>query len=171
MSNDLTLAPLVAISLYCTRVRVETMFAMLKGLLGVFTYRFWSRYVPRQSRKPKKNATLQVPHNEHVAAVQKTWRACEGFVMLGCIALGLLQLVALQFDQHIWSAFSHFLRTRRRTLPSERTVKAVLAQELMKDFYSLKPSAMMQEIRDLAYTPDGPSDLRDHHRKSQPQKA
>jgi hypothetical protein len=29
----------------------------------------------------------------------------------------------------------------------------------------------MQEIRDLAYTPDCPSDLRDHHPKSQPQKA
>jgi hypothetical protein len=43
MSSDLSIDPLVAISLYCARVRVETMFAMLKGLLGVFTYRFWSR--------------------------------------------------------------------------------------------------------------------------------
>lgn len=70
--------------------------------------------------------------------------------MLGCIALGLLQLIALQFDAHIWSAFTRFLRTRRRTLPSERTVKTVLAQELLKDFYSLKPRAIIQEIRDLA---------------------
>jgi hypothetical protein len=135
MSNDLTMDPLVAISLYGARVRVETMFAMLKGLLGVFAYRFWSRSVPRQSRKPKKNATLQRPQSQHVAAVQRTWRACEGFVMLGCMALGLLQLIALKFDSHIWSAFSCFLRTRRRALPSERTVKAVLAQELRNTPY------------------------------------
>lgn len=158
MSNDLTIEPLLALSLYCARVRVETMFAMLKGLLGVFAYRFWSWYVPRHSRKPKKNATLKVPQSQHLDAVQRTWRACESFVMLGCIALGLLQLVALQFDQSIWSAFTGYLRTRRRSLPSERTVKAVLAQELMKDFYSLKPSAMMQEMRDLACHPYEPSE-------------
>ena len=70
--------------------------------------------------------------------------------MLGCIALGLLQLIAIEFDAHIWSAFTHFLRTRRRALPSERTVKMVLAQELLKDFFGLRPRAMMQEIRDLA---------------------
>jgi hypothetical protein len=155
MSNDLNLQPLVAISLYCARVRVETMFAMLKGLLGAFAYRFWSRYIERQSRKPKKNATLKAPHEDHLEAVQSTWKACEGLVMLGCIALGFLQLIALRFDAHIWSTFTHFLRTRRRVLPSERTVKVVLAQELLKDFFSLRPSAMMQEIRDLARCPDG----------------
>ena len=74
--------------------------------------------------------------------------------MLGCIALGLLQLIALHYDTHIWLTFTRFLRTRRRALPSERTVKAVLAQELLKDFYRLKPRAMMQEIRDLARHPD-----------------
>jgi hypothetical protein len=150
MSNDLSLEPLVAIALYWARVRVEIMFAMLKGLLGAFAYRFWSHYIERQSRKPKKNATLKAPHPDHLEVVQRTWKACEGFVMLGCIALGMLQLIALQLDAHIWSAFTRFLRTRRRTLPSERTVKTVLAQELLKDFYSLKPRAMMQEIRDLA---------------------
>lgn len=154
MSNNLSLDPLVAISLYCARVRVETMFAMLKGLLGAFAYRFWSRYIERQSRKPKKNATLKAPHHEHREAVQRTWNACEGFVMLSCIALGLLQLIALQFDTHIWSTFTGFLRTRRRTLPSERTVKVVMAQELLRDFYRLRPSAIMQEIRDLARDPD-----------------
>jgi len=154
MSNDLSLQPSVAIALYCARVRVETMLAMLKGLLGTFAYRFWSRYIERQSRKPKKNATLKAPHHDHLEAVQSTWNACEGFVMLGCIALGLLQLIALHYDTHIWLTFTRFLRTRRRALPSERTVKAVLAQELLKDFYRLKPRAMMQEIRDLARHPD-----------------
>jgi hypothetical protein len=36
MCSDLTMAPLVAIELYGARVRVETLFAMLKGVMGAF---------------------------------------------------------------------------------------------------------------------------------------
>lgn len=147
MGSDLRLEPLTAISLYCARVRVETMFAMLKSLLGAFAYRFWSKHLPRHSRKPKKNACLKKPHVAHLPHVQRTWQACESFVLLGCIALGLLQLMALRFHSHIWDAFNLFLRTRSRSLPSEKTVKAVLAQELWQDLHSLAPSAMMQIIR------------------------
>jgi hypothetical protein len=144
------------------------MFTMLKGLLGAFAYRFWSKYVPRQSRKPKKNATLKPPQAQHVAEVHQTWRACEGFVMLGCIALGLLQLIALKFQESIWASFTRFLRTRSRVLPSERTVKAVLAQELTLDFHSLKPSAMMQEIHCLGQSPDEEEAHGDQLARAQP---
>jgi hypothetical protein len=169
MCNDLSIEPLLAISLYCARVRVETMFTMLKGLLGAFAYRFWSKYLPRHSRKPKKNATLKPPQAQHVAEVHQTWRACEGFVMLGCIALGLLQLVALKFQGPIWAAFTRFLRTRSRALPSERTVKDVLAQELILDFHSLKPSAMMQEIHRLGQSLDEDEAQGDRHPDKEPQ--
>ena len=69
MCSDLSMAPLLAIELYCARVRVETMFAMLKGVLGAFAYRFWSKYLPRHSRKPKKNVDLKPPQSQHVPAV------------------------------------------------------------------------------------------------------
>ena len=151
MCSDLTMAPLLAIELYCARVRVETMFSMLKSVLGAFAYRFWSKYVPRHSRKPKKNADLKRPQSQHVPAVQQTWLACERFVMLGCLALGMLQLISLKCHGAIWDAFTAYLRTRSRTLPSERTVKAVLAQELLRDFHHVKPSAMMHEIHDLTH--------------------
>ena len=59
-----------------------------------------------------------------------------------------------KFQNQIWASFSRFLRTRSRALPSERTVKEVLAQELTLDFHSLKPSAMMQEIHGLGQSPD-----------------
>lgn len=134
MCSDLDSDPLMAIALYCARVRVETLFAMLKSVLGAFTYRFWSKRLPRHSRKPTKNATLQAPPTEHLATVRRTWEACERFVMLGCIAVGLLQLVALKFPEQVWDGFRLFLRTRSRALPSERTVKAVLGQELARNF-------------------------------------
>jgi hypothetical protein len=168
MCNDLSMDPLLAISLYCARVRVETLFTMLKGRLGVFAYRFWSKYLPRHSRKPKKNATLKPPPAQHVAEVHQPWRACEGFVLLGCIALGLLQLVALKFQGQIWASFTRFLRTRSRVLPSERTVKEVLTQELMLDFHSLKPSAMMREIHRLGQSPDEDEAQGDRHPSKEP---
>jgi DDE superfamily endonuclease len=125
MCSDLDSDPLMAISLYCARVRIETLFFMLKSVLGAFAYHFWSKRLPRHSRKPKKNATLKTPPQEHLETVRRTWQACERFAMLGCVAVGLLQLVALKFHDHVWDGFTMFLRTRSRALPSERTVKTV----------------------------------------------
>jgi hypothetical protein len=153
MCNDLALDPLTALSLYCARVRIETMFAMLKGVLDAFTYRFWSTYLPRHSRAPKKNAAIQSPQAQHLPSVHATWDACERFVTLGCIALGLLQLVAVKFPGQMWASYTQFLRTRSRALPSERTVKAILARELLTDFHSVRPSAMIQEIHRLGQSP------------------
>lgn len=143
MCSDLASDPLMALTLYCARVRIETLFAMLKGLLGAFTYRCWSKRLPRHSRKPKKNVTLQAPHTEHLETVRRTWEACERFVMLGCIAVGLLQLVALKFPGQVWDGFHLFLRTRSRALPSERTVKAVLGQELLRHFRNVASLATL----------------------------
>jgi hypothetical protein len=169
MCSDLTMAPLGAIELYGARVRVETLVAMLKGLMGAFAYRFWSKYMPRHSRKPNKNADLKRPHSQHVPAVQQTWLACERFVMLGCLALGMLQLMSLKCHGAIWDSFTAYLRTRSRTLPSERTVKAVLAQELLRDFHHVKPSAMMQEIHDLTHRSHEGDTQEALHPKKKPQ--
>ena len=169
MCSDLTMAPLLAIELYGARVRVETLVAMLKGVLGAFAYRFWSKYMPRHSRKPNKNADLKRPQSQHVPAVQQTWLACERFVMLGCLALGMLQLISLKCHGAIWDAFTAYLRTRSRTLPSERTVKAVLAQELLRDFHHVKPRAMMHEIHDLTHCSHEDDEQEALHPKKKPQ--
>jgi hypothetical protein len=78
---------------------------------------------------------------------------------------------ALKFQRPIWSAFTRFLRTRCRALPSERTVKEVLAQELTLDFHSLKPSAMMQEIHRLGQRPDEEVAQEDKYPRKEPQVA
>lgn len=154
MCSDLQQDPIVALELYCARVRVETMFAVLKRLLCVFAYRFWSKHLPRHSRVPKSNDQLKVPSAAAAAAVRQSWLASERFVMLGAIAQGLLQLLALKYPDTIWSHFDAFLRTRSRQLPSEATVLRVVARLLMEDFLNLKPSATMQEIHHLRQTPN-----------------
>jgi len=148
MCSDLKMPPVTAIELYCLRVRVETLFAMLKHLIGAFRYHFWSKGLPRHSRKPRKNQHLKQPTKENVQQVQSCWECCERFAMLAAIALGLLQLMALKFSPQVWGHFQTFLRTRSRQIPSERTVKDVVGRLVLEDFVGVAPSATMQEIRD-----------------------
>jgi hypothetical protein len=71
------------------------MFDMLKNLIGAFCYRFWSKLMPRHSRKPKKNKKLKPVPPPSQDTVGRCWEAYERLVMLGAISLGLLQLISL----------------------------------------------------------------------------
>lgn len=147
MCSDLTQNPIAALELYCARVRIETMFDMLKNLMGAFRYRFWTKRLPRHSRKPKKNKQLKSPTQKDLAAVKRCFAAYERFVMIGAIALGLMQLISLKFEQSVWQRFLGFLRTRSRMLPSERTVKHVVGNLLAQNLANPACDAMIREIQ------------------------
>jgi hypothetical protein len=61
--------------------------------------------------------------------------------------VGLLQLIALKVNASIWQQYVGFLRTRSRTLPSERTVKQLIAPLLVRDFLNPAAGGIMREIR------------------------
>jgi hypothetical protein len=147
MCSNLDQDPIAAIELYCLRTRIETMFNMLKNVLHIFQCHFWSKKMPKHSRKPKSNKNQQAPQAENAKTVQACWDATERFVNLGAISLGLLQFIALKFPDEIWSRFEGFLRTRSRYIPSERTVKIVIANLLVQDFLKVAPTGTMREIR------------------------
>jgi hypothetical protein len=111
------------------------MFDMLKNLIGAFSYRFWSKLMPRHSRKPKKNKKLKPVPPLSQDNVGRCWEAYERFVMLGAVSLGLLQLISLKFGESVWHHFQGFLRTRSRELLSERTVKWVVADLIINNFF------------------------------------
>ncbi len=96
MCTDLTMDPLLAIQAYCLRMRIETMFDVLKNLMGAFNCHFWSKQMPRRSRKPKKNEDLIKPSKEAVPAIIKCWEGYVKYIMLGAIATGLSQLISLK---------------------------------------------------------------------------
>ena len=56
------------------------------------------------------------------------------------------------FNGCIWRQFDAYLRTRSRQLPSEKTVKHVIARLLLKYFLSSAPSAIMREIKKRYFT-------------------
>jgi hypothetical protein len=152
MCTDLNQEPMVALELYCMRTRIETTFDMLKNLMGTFHYRFWSKMMPRHSRKPESNKLLKQPSSE--AALKKVklcWDACERFVMMSAIALGLLQILSIKFKETIWGYFDVYLRTQSRKLPSERTVKYVISRFLVRDLCRSASSAIIQEIKGLVF--------------------
>ena len=147
MTNDLSAEPVTIFRLYCFRVRIETMFDMLKNVMYAFNYRFWSKLLPRHSRKPRKNSELKKPSEDIIDTVRGCWEACERFVMLGAIALGILQMLSLKFCDSIWDEYNAYIRTRSRALPSERTVKHVVAGIISKNLCKVAPNAIMRKIK------------------------
>jgi len=103
--------------------------------------------MPHESRKPMKNKKLKTPIPENISIIKYCWDACERFVFLGAISLGLLQIIALKYNDSVWSEFDEFLRTRSREIPSERTVKSVISRKLKIDYISFAPSGILRKIR------------------------
>jgi hypothetical protein len=147
MSSDLRFSPTTALELYCVRTRIEIMFDVLKNLLGAFCFRFWTKHLPRHSRRPRANRYLKAPLPEHLPRVQACWQAYETFVLCAAIAQGLLQLIALQFGAMVWQHHRLYLRTQSRELPSEKTVKQVLLPLILKQLIHLPQNSIIAKIR------------------------
>lgn len=156
MCSDLNQDPKLALELYCMRTRIETMFDMLKNLIGSFRYRFWTKMMPRHPRKPIRNKDLKIPNSANLPNVKLCWEAYERFVMLGAISLGLLQIIALKYNDTVWKYFDIYLRTQSRILPSERTVKYVVSRLIVRDLCGFAPSAIMREIKTLFFGKKSP---------------
>jgi len=146
MCSDLQCSPIRALELYCARTRIEIMFDMLKHLIGAFRFRFWSKQMPKHSRRPVSNRLLKKPKPEHLPTVQACWQAYERFVLCASIALGLLQLIALKYRDSVWAQNVLYLRTQSRELPSERTVKHVLTAIINQQLFNLQQNGIIQKI-------------------------
>ncbi|MCK5613017.1 transposase [Candidatus Pacearchaeota archaeon] len=148
MCSDLSQDPVKALELYCSRIRIEVMFDVLKNLIKAFHFRFWSKKMPLNSRKPKRNKDLKIPAAEDLKDVKRCFSAFEIFVLLGAIAQGLLQLVSLKYTNDVWKKSFAFIRTKSRELPSERTVKQVIVPFIVFNFFNLAKNGIMREIHE-----------------------
>ena len=83
--------------------------------------------------------------------VKCCWEAYERFVMLGAISQGLLALIAIKYADTVWDQYEGYLRTRSRELPSERTVKYVIARHILSNFLISAPIGIMREIWDKCF--------------------
>jgi hypothetical protein len=134
ITSDLTLEPLAAIQLYCRRVTIETMFDTLKNTLGAMAYHFWSQYLCRASRKPKKNKDRKHKSSDP-AKTNNTLAAIEKFVNIQLLVLGMLQLIAKQFPAEVKTKANCWLRTVSANTPSEFVTRTAVANIFKNNFY------------------------------------
>ena len=145
MCSDLELPAADIIRAYSYRFKIEVSFKVLKHLIGAFYYRFWTSVWPRGGRQTKSDlSAIDNPQSKRL--VREAIDALEAFVNFGCIATGMLQLLALNCHQSIWKKYQGWLRTVTSTIPSEEVVQAVIQMEYYHNFRFFKNSAIYRII-------------------------
>lgn len=145
MCSDLTLSALDIIRAYSYRFKIEVSFKMLKHLMGVFFYRFWTSAWPRIGKATASDLS-EVNDPRMKRLIQQSTNAIEAFANFGCIATGVLQIIALNFHKTIWRKYSGWLRTVTSTVPSEEIVKSVIQQEYYHNFRFFRHTAIYRII-------------------------
>jgi hypothetical protein len=126
LSTDLTLLPQQIIEAYGWRFKIEVTFRTLVMLLGGFCYRFWLKSMSATSRWPT-NLPLANYDEAFQQQILSKVEAFERFINLNAIALGLLQVLALEFPDPVWSHFPRWFRSLpNHGFPTEQIVRLSL---------------------------------------------
>jgi hypothetical protein len=141
MGSDLTLGPREMILAYSYRFKIEVSFKVLKHLIGAFFYRFWTTAWPKIG-KANNSDLATVNDKRRKRLIAETTDAIEAFVNFGCIATGILQILALSCHKTIWRRYTGWLRTVTSTIPSEEVVQSVVRQEYFQNFRAFSNSAI-----------------------------
>jgi len=153
MSSSFELKPSSIIQAYSYRFKIEVSFKVMKHLLGSFYYQFWTKAMPKLDRKGKTD--LSNLDSDSRRLIGSAANAIEGFVILGCIATGILQLLSILEGEEIWKRYKRWLRTYSSRAPSEETVRSILQEEFYHNFYDFRNDAIYQFIMSKR---DGPPD-------------
>ena len=145
MCSDLTLSAQDIVRAYSLRFKIEVSFKVLKHLMGAFYYRFWTSAWPRIGNRTVSDLS-KVTDSRRKSLIQQAVDAIEAFVNFGCIATGILQIIALNFHETIWKKYVGWLRTITSTIPSEEVVKSVIQQEYYHNFRNFRDTAIYQII-------------------------
>lgn len=146
MSSDLTLQPLLALSLYTARVRIESLFASVKNLLGGLAYHFWSKYLAPVSRRPKRGSH-PAPVSSRPDRTANTLAAIEKFMALHLLVLGALQLLAATCPEAVRRHAHCWLRTPTGPMPSDFISRTALANVLHDNIRTVAENSVTESIR------------------------
>jgi hypothetical protein len=146
MCDDLTVSALQIIELYGYRFKVEVMFKSLKNTIGSFFYHFWTTALPKFSRKTKETDLSQIVNPADKQKIVATVKAIEIFTFIGCVVMGILQLIAIHYPTTVWNRYSGWLRTRTPGVTSVEIVRATLQEEVLWNFRKLSKFGTLQLI-------------------------
>jgi len=139
VSTDLHMHPEQIIQIYCYRFKIEVFFRAFSQCIAGLAYHFWSSHLPKLNPfEPAKAAAeklSKITDKKAKDCIISTYRATEGFVMVCCIATGILQLCALKFFQDINDSPIRWLRTYTNIIPSEESTQDCLRKSFYRFFY------------------------------------
>jgi hypothetical protein len=144
LSTDTTLDPLTVIALYGYRFKIEVGFRQAIHGIGTYAYHLWMAKMRRRKRGSG-NQDIRKRSRRYKEAVRRKIAAYHRFVQLGCIAQGLLQLLALEHRPTVWQRFRSWLRTMNPEQPPSELVVAQALRTTLPEFLA-DPAAP----RDLA---------------------
>ena len=146
LSSDISLTGEQVIEAYGWRFKIEVSFRALVNLMGGFSYRFWLRAMPKISSWPK-NLILADFNPDFQAQVASKVEAFERFVNLNAIALGLLQVLALELPNVVWAHFPRWFRTLpKHGLPSEQIVRMALQHLKLQILSKPRPTLLLSKL-------------------------
>lgn len=141
VSTDLTMNPLFIIEAYAHRFKIECMFREFKQQIHGFGYHFWSSKTPKLKKYKKKSdpdQLSQITEESHKKAILLTVDAIERFVLCASIAMGIVQMIALDPVMSKGINKHRYLRTSCDNKVSEATVMEYLRKNFFQ-LLSLKP--------------------------------
>lgn len=133
MTTDLTLDPLDVIALYGYRFKIEVGFRQAVQVLGTYAYHFWMADMPARKRGSG-NQDIRKRSTAYKKAVRRKLGAYHRFVQLGCIAQGLLKLLAIEERTSVWHYFRSWLRTMNPELPPSELVVIQALRTTLPEF-------------------------------------
>lgn len=158
LSTDLTLSGEQVIAAYGLRFKIEVTFRTLVHLLGGFAYRFWLKAMTTAPTWPTNLNLSDYPQQAQVQIRAKV-EAFERFVNLNAIALGLLQVLALELPQLVWANFPRWFRTLpKHGYPSERIVLMALQHQAEVIFPKSPPTLLLPKFLAAKLDPLPPTD-------------
>lgn len=158
VTTDRSLSAAQVVELYSLRWPVECAFRDMKQEVRAFSYRFWSKAMPRLERFAPSGAPdrlLSVEGERERALVLAGAEAVARFVAAACVATGVLQMLALAEPEDGAVAYSEFRRTPQRAKVSVRTVRSFLARRVLSFIDGHRSSPMARFIRRRRAGPGG----------------
>ena len=146
LSSDLNLSGAEVIEAYGWRFKIEVSFRTILHLLGGFSYRFWLKSMERAVKWPSNLRLKDYPHTIQTQILVKL-ESFERFINLNAIALGMLQVLALEMPLTIWQHFPLWFRSLpKHGYPSERIVILALQNQLDVNLSRSRPALLLDKL-------------------------
>ena len=146
LASDVTLPATEVIEAYGWRFKIELSFRTLVHLLGGFGYRFWLKAMDSTGLWPQ-NLSLGDHDESFRHQVTRKVEAFERFLNLNAMALGVLQVLALEMPQSVWTHFPRWFRTLpSHGYPSEQIVRLSLQHQLASNLAESRQSLLLTKL-------------------------